>query len=56
MDAGTILTNIAIIFVAIAVLDDLRKGGRLNGQRKSWLMIAVIFSAVSLFVHIMQSL
>lgn len=47
MQAGNILTNIAIFMLAATLWDDLRQGGRITSARKTWLMIACIFAGMS---------
>lgn len=48
MDTTTILTSLAIIFIVITMLDDLKKGGRLTPARRAWLMVAGIFAIVTI--------
>jgi hypothetical protein len=50
MAVPAILTNIAILLVVVAIWDDMRRGGRLTPARKTWLLVAAIFTIVSL-VH-----
>ena len=50
MIAPVILTNLAILLLVAAVWDDMRKEDRLTPARKTWLLVAAIFTAVSL-VH-----
>jgi len=50
MTVPAILTNIAILLVVVAMWDDMRRGGRLTPARKTWLLVAAIFTIVSL-VH-----
>lgn len=52
MQTGNILTNLAILFLAAALWDDLRRGARLTTARKTWLLVACIFAAVSLALQI----
>ena len=50
MTVPLILTNIAILLVLLAMWDDMRRGNRLTPARKTWLLVAAIFTVVSL-VH-----
>lgn len=47
MQASGILTSIAILFLAAAQWDDLRKNDRVTPVRKTCLMVASIFAVVS---------
>ena len=50
MAAKYILSGLAIVFLAAAFMRLLRGGGIAHPQTKTWLMIAVIFAAVSLWL------
>ena len=50
MIAPVILTNLAILLLVVTLWDDMRKSNRLTHARKTWLLVAAIFAAVSL-VH-----
>lgn len=50
MTIPAILTNIAILLVLVTMWDDMRRGNRLTTARKTWLLVAAIFTIVSL-VH-----
>ena len=54
MHAGTILTNVAIILVAAAVWDDLKRGGRGTPARRTWLLVACLFALVSAVIHLFR--
>ena len=45
-----ILTNIAILLVLVTIWDDMRRNNRLTIARKTWLLVAAIFTIISL-VH-----
>lgn len=47
MQASNILTNVAVLFLAVTVWDDMRKGGRVTAPRKTWLLVAALFAAIS---------
>jgi hypothetical protein len=53
MQAAAILTNVAIILVAAAVWDDLRRGGRANPGRMTWLGVACLFALISAVLHLL---
>jgi low affinity Fe/Cu permease len=54
MTVPAILTNVAILLVLVAIWDDMRRGGRLTPARKTWLLVAAIFTAVSLAHHLFK--
>jgi hypothetical protein len=54
MNADTILTNLAIIFLALTVWNYLQQEGRLTPARKTWLTVSGIFAAVSLLVRLFE--
>ena len=47
MQASGILISIAILLLAAAMWDDLRRGNRVTPARKTYLMVACIFALVS---------
>jgi hypothetical protein len=47
MPAGQILTGVAIILLAAAVWDDLRRGDRVTPARKTYLLVACLFGLAS---------
>jgi hypothetical protein len=53
MEAINILTNIAVLFLAAAFWDDMKCNGRVTPMRKTFLLVACIFSLVSVVVQIM---
>ncbi len=53
MNVETILTNIAIIFLTVTVWNYLQQAGQLTPARRTWLTIAGIFAAVSLFLRVL---
>ncbi len=55
MDTSGILTNVAILFVAATVWDDMRRGDRLANTGKTWLMVACIFAAISIILKALVS-
>ena len=55
MPAGNILTNVAVLLLAAAVFDDMRRGDRLTPARKTWLLIAALFAAVGIAVELFTS-
>lgn len=54
MGAKYILALLAIIFFIAAVRRLLRDGGHLNGQSRTWLMIAVMFGGVASWLFLTQ--
>jgi hypothetical protein len=52
MDAGTILLIVAGAFAAFTLLDWRRYGGTLTPKRRTWLIVAGIFLAVSLYLRL----
>ena len=52
MNVESILTNIAIIFLAVTVWNYLQQEGRLTSARRTWLTVAGIFAAVSLLLRL----
>jgi len=52
MQAAAVLTNVAIVLVAAAVWDDLRRGGRATPARNTWLFVACVFGVVSAALHL----
>jgi hypothetical protein len=53
MGAETILTNVAILFLAATLWTYLRQEGRLSPARKTWLLIAGIFALISLLLRLL---
>jgi hypothetical protein len=51
MGAETILTNVAILFLAATLWTYLRQEERLTPARKTWLMVASILAAISLILQ-----
>lgn len=47
MEAGNILTNVAILMIAATVWDDLRRGNRVTAAGKGWLLVAALFAGIS---------
>jgi hypothetical protein len=47
MPARYILSALALVFLAASIARLARDGGRLHPQSRTWLLIAVIFGAVS---------
>ena len=47
MQAGNILTNIAIILLAAALWSDMRQGNRITPAVKTYLTVACLFAAIS---------
>lgn len=53
MGAINILTSIAILLLAAAFWDDMKQNGRVTPMRKTFLLVACIFSLVSAIVELM---
>jgi hypothetical protein len=54
MGAETILTNVAVLFLAATVWNYLRQEERLTPARKTWLLVASIFAAISLILQLFR--
>ena len=52
MPASGILTSVAVLLVAAAIWDDLRRNDRVTPARKTYLMVACIFALVSAVLQI----
>jgi hypothetical protein len=52
-DLSVIFFAIALIFAALTGRDFLRNKGKLSPASRTWLLIALIFSGVSLFLYLM---
>ena len=52
----TVFLALAIIFVSLALRDYLKDEGKLTPARNTWLIIAIIFSAVSALQHFINRL
>jgi hypothetical protein len=48
---GTVLVGLAVIFLAAAFRNYLKAEGKLTPARKTWLRIAIIFSAVAIVLY-----
>ncbi len=55
MQTGSILTSVAIILLAATVWDDLRRGDRVTNAQKTYLLVAVLFAAISGLLQIFSS-
>lgn len=53
MEAVSILTNVAVLLLAVAVWDDMKQHDRVTPMRKTLLLVAGIFSLVSVVVQLM---
>jgi hypothetical protein len=54
MGAETILTNVAILFLAATVWNYLQQEGRLTPARRTWLSVAGIFALVSVLLQLFR--
>jgi hypothetical protein len=54
MGAETILTNVAILFLAATFWNYLREEDRLTPARKTWLLVAGIFATISVVVQLFR--
>ena len=50
-----VFVALAVIFVTLALRDFLKETGQLNPARKTWLLIALIFSAVTIGLFLMNT-
>jgi len=48
--AGYILGSLAVVFLLFGLTRLARSGGRIDGASRSWLTIAVIFGAVTVWL------
>ena len=55
MQARHILPVLAAVFLAFGGLRVIRAGGRIDPASRTWLLIAVIFGAVSLWLWLSRS-
>lgn len=55
MGTSGILISVAVLLIAAAVWDDLRQGGRVTPARKTYLLVACIFAAVSAVLQVVWS-
>lgn len=53
MAAISILTNVAIVLVVATLWIDMREGGRITSAKRTWLLIACIFSLLSSVVGLL---
>ena len=53
--AKYILALLSVVFFIAAIRRLARDGGRLNGQSRTWLMIAVMFGAVATWLFVTQA-
>jgi hypothetical protein len=54
MGAETILTNVAILFLAATFWNYLREEGSLSPARKTWLLVAGIFALISVLLQLFR--
>ncbi|MHC4399965.1 MAG: hypothetical protein ACYTG0_09820 [Planctomycetota bacterium] len=52
MDTSSILTNVAVFFLAATLWDDMRRGGRATIAGKTWLLVGCLFAAVSVVLEV----
>ena len=50
-----VFVALAVIFVAVTLRDFLKEQGQLTPARKTWLLIAFIFSAVAIGLFLMHT-
>lgn len=53
---ATLFVALAVMFVGAALLDFLRSEGKLTPARRAWLMIAFLFSTVSIGLFLLRTL
>ena len=53
---GLVFVALAVIFLAVALQDFLKGEGKLTPARKTWVRIALIFSAVGIGLHLIHTL
>ena len=52
----TVFLALAVIFVSLTLRDSLKQEGRLTPVRNTWLLIAMIFAAVSIAQFVLNRL
>lgn len=52
MQAAGILTSVAILLIAAAVWDDLRRSNRVTPARRTYLLVASLFAAIGAVLHL----
>jgi hypothetical protein len=54
MGAETILTNVAILFLAATLWTYLQQEGHLSPARKTWLLVAGLFATISVVLQLFR--
>jgi len=49
MNTGILFLAFAVVFAALSLYDFLKKGAKMTPSRKTWILIAVIFTLVGVF-------
>ena len=47
MQTGSILISVAVILLAVTLWDDLRRGQRMTNSQKTYLLVAILFAAIT---------
>jgi hypothetical protein len=54
MNASVVLTNVAVLLIAAALWDDMKRGGRLEPRRRTWLLTAGIFGISGILMALLH--
>jgi hypothetical protein len=54
MNTGVVLTNVALLLIVAAFWDDMKRGGRLEPRRRTWLLTASIFAITGIVTALLR--
>jgi hypothetical protein len=55
MNASILLTNVALLLIALALLDDMKRSGRLEPRLRTTLLLAGIFAIAGILTALSHS-